>query len=50
MRLVWVLIAELCPPLCNAPLFDLGGQLLGIPDLFDPEAGLVGEYDGAHHT
>ncbi len=49
MRLVWVLIAELCPPLCNVPLFDRGGQLLGIPDLFDPEAGLVGEYDGAHH-
>jgi hypothetical protein len=49
MRLVWVLLAELRTPLCNVPVFDLDGRLLGIPDLFDPEAGLVGEYDGAHH-
>lgn len=49
MRLVWVVVAELQPPLCNVPVFDLDGQLLGVPDLFDPVAGLVGEYDGAHH-
>ncbi len=49
MRLNWVLDAGLPTPLCNQPLFDLDGRLLGIPDLFDPEAGLVGEYDGADH-
>ncbi len=49
MRLSWVLDAGLPPPVCNRPFFDLGGRLLGIPDLFDPTAGLVGEYDGADH-
>lgn len=49
LRLVWVLLAELPAPLCNRSVFDLDGHLLGIPDLFDPVAGLVGEYDGAHH-
>ncbi|WP_248583514.1 hypothetical protein [Nocardioides sp. InS609-2] len=49
MRLVWELDAELPRPLCNVPLFGRGGTLLGFPDLFDPEAGIVGEYDGAAH-
>ena len=49
MRLVWVLDAELRQPLCNVAVFDMDGRLLGVPDLFDAEAGLVGEYDGAHH-
>ena len=49
LRLVWILDAQLSPPLCNVPVFDLGGRLLGYPDLFDVEAGMVGEYDGAHH-
>lgn len=49
MRLVWVLDARLSTPLCNQPVFDLRGNLLGIPDLLDPVAGLVGEYDGADH-
>lgn len=49
MRLVWVLDAELPPPLCNQPLFDLAGNLVGYPDLLDPVAGMVGEYDGAEH-
>lgn len=49
MRLAWILDCGLPPPLCNHPVFDRHGNLLGIPDLFDPEAGLVGEYDGAHH-
>ena len=44
-----MLLAELPTPLCNRSVFDLDGQLLGMPDLFDPVAGLVGEYDGAHH-
>lgn len=49
MRLVWVLDARLPTPLCNRPVFDLRGNLLGLPDLLDPVAGLVGEYDGADH-
>jgi len=49
MRLVWILDCGLPAPICNRPVFDLRGNLLGIPDLFDPDAGLVGEYDGAHH-
>ncbi len=49
MRLVWVVDARLPTPLCNQPVFDLRGNLLGIPDLLDPVAGLVGEYDGADH-
>jgi hypothetical protein len=49
LRLVWVLDAQLPPPVCNVPVFDLGGQLLGYPDLLDVDAGMVGEYDGEHH-
>lgn len=49
LRLVWTLDADLPAPLCNQPVFSLDGQLLGYPDLFDPIAGLVGEYDGAVH-
>ncbi len=48
MRLVWV-GCGFPPPMCNQPVYDLDGRLVGVPDLFDPEAGLVGEYDGAHH-
>lgn len=50
MRLVWELDAGLPRPLCNQPLFDLHENLLGIPDLLDPVAGVVGEYDGSDHT
>jgi hypothetical protein len=49
MKLVWMLDAGFPPPLCNRAVFDLHGNLLGIPDLFDPLAGLVGEYQGADH-
>ncbi len=49
MRLVWELDGELPRPLCNVPLFSRDGTLLGFPDLFDPVAGVVGEYDGAVH-
>ena len=49
MRLVWVLDAGLPAPRVNQPVFDRGGRLLGIVDLLDVEAGLVGEYDGADH-
>jgi hypothetical protein len=46
---IWTLDAEFPPPLCNCEVFDLEGRLLGVPDLFDPEAGLVGEYQGEDH-
>jgi hypothetical protein len=49
MRLVWMLDAGLPRPLVNQPVFDLGGRLIGIADLLDPVAGVVGEYDGATH-
>jgi len=48
-RLVWVIDAALPAPLCNPPVFSFDGELLGYPDLFDPVAGLVGEYDGKDH-
>jgi hypothetical protein len=49
MRLVWVLDAGLPRPLANRPVFDLHENLVGIADLLDPVAGVVGEYDGAAH-
>jgi hypothetical protein len=49
MYLVWRLDADLPEPLLNREVFDLEGNLIGIPDLFDPEAGLVGEYQGEDH-
>lgn len=49
MRLIWVLDAGLPRPLVNQPVFNLRGDLIGIADLFDPDAGVVGEYDGAAH-
>ena len=49
MRLVWILDAGLQTPLCNVPVFSRSGELLAIPDLLDPVAGVVGEYDGEDH-
>ena len=49
LKLVWVLDAGLAYPLVNQPVFNLSGELLGYPDLFDPELGVVGEYDGVDH-
>lgn len=49
MRLVWELDAGFPRPLVNRPVFDLDGKLIGIADLIDPVAGVVGEYDGADH-
>lgn len=37
------------PLLCNPPIFDLGGSHLLTPDVFDPFAGVAGEYDGEVH-
>lgn len=49
MRLHWQLDAGLPRPRCNIPVFDQSGRFLGTPDLLDPVAGVVGEYDGALH-
>ncbi|QWZ08075.1 hypothetical protein KRR39_22505 [Nocardioides panacis] len=49
LRLVWQLDARRPRPVVNPPLFDLDGRLLGYPDLLDPVAGVVGEYDGEDH-
>ena len=49
MRLLWVVDAGFPPPLLNVPVFDLRGSFLGTPDMLDPVAGLVCEYDGAAH-
>lgn len=35
--------------LCNVPIFDLDGCHLFTPDLFDPAAGVAGEYNGSDH-
>jgi len=39
LRLAWVVDARLPTPLVNPPVFDLEGNLLGLPDLLDPESG-----------
>ena len=49
MRLVWEVDAGFPRPLCNVEVFSLDGRFLGRPDLFDPESGVAGEYDGDHH-
>lgn len=49
MHLIWELVAELPRALANRAVFDLDGNLMGIPDLFDPVAGVVGEHNGEHH-
>ena len=46
LRLVWELQAGLVRPLANVEVFSVSGHLLGVTDLLDPEAALIGEYDG----
>lgn len=49
-RYVWVVQAGLPAPLVNATVVDgEHGRFAGEVDLLDDEAGMVGEYDGAHH-
>lgn len=49
MRLIWELDAGLPRPLTNPPVFDRFGNHIGTPDLLDPVAGVVCEYDGSLH-
>jgi hypothetical protein len=48
-RMIWEYDAQWGRPLCNRPVYDLAGRLIGIPDLLDPVRAVVGEYDGADH-
>jgi hypothetical protein len=45
----WWLDACLPRALANVPIFDREGKFLGTPDLVDPVAGVVGQYNGALH-
>jgi hypothetical protein len=49
LRMFYVGEAQLPRPEVNVPIFDLDGDLLGIGDLLDPEAGMVTEFDGQDH-
>lgn len=49
MRRFWQHEVGLPRPLCNRPVFDLSGHHLATPDLIDPVAGVVGEYNGVLH-
>lgn len=49
MRISWGVRGGFRCPDANVPLFDRGGRHIGTPDLIDPIAGVVGEYDGPHH-
>jgi hypothetical protein len=49
MRLAWTEDAGMPRPRCNPPVFDVHGRHIGTPDLFDPVAGVAGEYEGSVH-
>jgi len=48
-RLIWVLDAGWGHPLVNRSVLDPEGRFVAIPDLLDPQRGVVGEYAGADH-
>jgi hypothetical protein len=47
--ILWELGGGFPRPLQNRPIFDLQGRHIGTPDLLDPVAGVLGEYDGPDH-
>jgi len=49
LMVVWVRDGGFPRPLQNVPIFDLAGRHIGTPDLLDPSAGVIGEYDGSDH-
>jgi hypothetical protein len=49
LRMLWVSMAGLPQPRSNLPVFDPSGRHIGTPDLIDPIAGVVGEYEGVVH-
>lgn len=48
-RGIWTQEAGWSRPLCNRTILDLDDRFVGMPDLFDPERGVAGEYAGAGH-
>lgn len=46
---IWERRAGYRRPLANQPVFDLEGRHLGTPDLIDPVAGVLGQYNGSGH-
>ena len=48
-RLIWDIDAGWGHPLVNRAVLDLGGRLVAVPDLLDPQRGVAGEYAGAEH-
>jgi hypothetical protein len=49
LRMIWIRLAKLPPPLVNRPVFALDGSLLAIPDLLEPESATIAEFDGEQH-
>jgi hypothetical protein len=49
MRGLWTRRTDIELPLCNRPVFTLGGRHVGTPDLVAPVLGLVGQYNGGGH-
>ena len=48
LRMIWRRVVR-AKPLCNRPVLDLDGGLIGIPDLLDEDSGMAGEFNGAVH-
>jgi hypothetical protein len=48
-RMIWEYDAGWGRPLCNHSVLDSNGRLVAVPDLLDPDRGIVGEYAGADH-
>jgi len=48
-RIIWECEARWGRPLCNRAVLDADGRLVAVPDLLDPQRGVVGEYAGADH-
>jgi hypothetical protein len=49
LAVAWRVDAGLPRALLNRPVFDLDGRHVGTPDLLDPTAGVVGEFNGEVH-
>jgi len=49
LRYIWVVLAGLPRPQCNAYVVDENGTVVAMPDLLDDSTGLAGEYDGSSH-
>lgn len=49
MRLIWVLDAQLPPPLCNWPVLTLAGAWVANPDGLGVQINIYGEFDGRDH-